>query len=196
MASGSHGPENAEFEIRKAYSVIIESSVGYFWQNRHIKGVDPKAPLHFYRQAYARYHQGDRLSAERWARTAKHLGRALSSEAKISCLEYHFADLPFLTGPATDAFPIPEPLEATIDLINSLDGTLAAPVGHKQIPEQVRQYLERAHYHLSVLEQSSLQNQLLRAEHMKAAHEYGRTLEIMTLAAEAEALFEKEKRAA
>src|SRR4051794_31573357 len=88
-----HGPENAEFEIRKAYYVVTEGAVAYFWQNRDIPGVNPAEASETYKHAYRCLRNGNRLAAERWARAAKHLSRAFDCEAKIAYLEVHATDL-------------------------------------------------------------------------------------------------------
>jgi len=54
------------------------------------------------------------------------------------------------------------------------------------MPEQMQHYISRARKHLQVLSDSTYGHELLRAERIKAAHEYGRVLECMALAYEAE----------
>jgi hypothetical protein len=50
----------------------------------------------------------------------------------------------------------------------------------------MRRYIARARRHLEYLEQPDYLNELLRAERIMAAHEYGRVVECMALATEAD----------
>ena len=50
----------------------------------------------------------------------------------------------------------------------------------------MQRFLSRARRHLQALEVPGYDHELLRAERIKAAHEYGRVLECMSLAYEAE----------
>jgi hypothetical protein len=54
------------------------------------------------------------------------------------------------------------------------------------MPREMTHYLARAREHLGVLERADYRHELLRTERIKAAHEYGRVLECMALAFEAE----------
>ena len=186
MTSRLHGPENAEFEIRKAYNVVIESAVPYFWANRAIPGVNANEALELYRRAFASYRDGNKLAAERWARASKHLARAFTAEAKIAYLEAHSSDLPFLASQEGDT---PKEFDGTQgdtteDLINSVADQV--PVGFERMPRTMSRYLEQARQHLKVLIGDAYNHALLRAERIRAAYEYGRVLEIMVLAYEAE----------
>jgi hypothetical protein len=185
MTFHAYGPENAEFELRKAYHVVTEGMVPHFWQERRIPGVDPSEPAEMYRHAYQAYEQGNRLAAERWARAAKHLSRAFIAEAKIAFLQNHDSQLPFLEGGSPDAFQLPEGSDTTVDLLNSV--AEQAPSGQRQMPQAMSRYLSRARMHLKDSESSSHSHELLQAERIRAAFEYGRVLEIMALAYEAEA---------
>jgi hypothetical protein len=186
---GMHGPENAEFEIRKAYNVVVESEIPYFWQNRAIPGVNPDEVTQMYKRAFNAFRREDRLSAERWARASKHLARAFWCEAKIAYLEAHSTDLPFLEGAPPEAYNLHEQSDTTADLLNSV--AFHIPPGLALMPAQMTHYLSRARAHLSVLEDPAYQPELSRAERIKAAHEYGRVLEIMDLAYEAETAHKK-----
>ena len=84
MEQPFHGPENAEYEIRKALNCVVEAGVTHFWDRRAIPGVNADEVITLYKRAYSAYRKEDRLAAERWARTAKHLSRAFWHEAKIS----------------------------------------------------------------------------------------------------------------
>jgi hypothetical protein len=181
----SHGPENAEFEIRKAYNIVIDGAIPYFWQNRSIPGVDPGQALAMYKHAFNSHRKGNRLAAERWARAAKHLARAFWAEAKIAYLETHDTDLPFLEGAPPEAYNLHEQSDTTADLLNSVSEHV--PPGFERMPEQMSHYLARARKHLELLDSGATRHELERAERIKAAYEYGRVLEIMSLAYEAEA---------
>jgi hypothetical protein len=176
----NHGPENAEFEIRKAYNIVMESGVTHFWQNRVIEGVNPQEAFDTYKRAYNCLRRGDRLAAERWARAAKHLSRAFWCEAKIAFLLSHSTDLPYLEGATPEELQLHERSDTTEDLLNSVADHI--PPGLGTMPPLMLHYLARARRHL----QGKGGNELLRAERIKAAHEYGRVLEIMALGYEAE----------
>jgi hypothetical protein len=173
-----HGPDNAEFEIRKAYNCVVESATTYRGE-----GVEPREVVDLYKKSFRCYREGDRLSAERWARTTKHLARALWHEAKISYLEAHPTDLPFLEG-AREEYNLHEHVDTTIDLLNSVAGHI--PPGFEVMPREMSHYIARAREHLKVIESPDYRHELLRAERIKAAHEYGRVLECSALAYEAE----------
>jgi hypothetical protein len=55
------------------------------------------------------------------------------------------------------------------------------------MPEQMTKALSKGRKHLEEVKKANLRHELLKAEHIKAAHEYGRVLECMALAFEAEA---------
>ena len=61
-----------------------------------------------------------------------------------------------------------------------------SPPQFDEKPEDMKRYLSRAKKHLKKLENPEYTNELLRAEQIKAAHEYGRVIECMMLAYEAE----------
>ncbi len=180
-----HSPENAEHEIRKAYNCVIETGVTYFWNQKAIPGVHADEVISQYKKAFDCYRNGNRLAAERWARTAKHLARAAWHEAKISYLEPRVADLPFLRGAQEDEYHLHERANTTADLLNSVSDQI--PPGLKEMPQEMIRYLNHGKKHLASLENPNYKNELLIAERIKAAHEYGRVLECITLAYEAEA---------
>jgi hypothetical protein len=179
-----HGPENAEHELRKAYNTVIETGVTHFWDRKVIPGVNAHEVVTLYKHAYQCYRKDDRLAAERWARTAKHLARAFWHEAKIAYLEPRDSELPYLEGAPADDVNLHEHSDTTADLLNSVADHI--PPGLKEMPDEMRRYLSRAKRHLEVLENADYRHELLRAERIKAAHEYGRVLECMALAYEAE----------
>ena len=180
-----HGPENAEFELKKAYNLIIETGVIHFWDRRPIDGVHPEEVVTIYKRAFNAYRRDERLAAERWARTAKHLSRAFWHEAKIAYLEPRIGELPFLKG-AREEYNLHEDEreDTTSDLLESVAHTL--PPGHTEMPDPARRYISRARRHLEVLASDDYTDELCRAERIKAAHEYSRVVECMALALEAE----------
>src|SRR4051812_32870760 len=103
-ASVDHGPDNAEHEIRKAYNCVIETGTIHFWDRRAIPGVNPDEVVTLYKHAFFLYRKGNKLAAERWARTAKHLSRAFHHEAKTAYLEPRSSELPFLEGALDDEY--------------------------------------------------------------------------------------------
>lgn len=178
-----HGPENAEHELKKAYNCVVECGVTYTRNGRQIDGVNPEELVNIYRHAYQAYRDGNKLAAERWARTAKHLSRAFWHEAKINYLQGHGTDLPFLEN-AKEEYNLHERSDTTADLLDSLGDHV--PPGLDVMPQDMRHYLSRGRLHLDTLEKGSERHELLRAERIKAAHEYGRVLECIALAYEAE----------
>ncbi|MDR3608010.1 MAG: hypothetical protein P4M08_11600 [Oligoflexia bacterium] len=179
-----HEPANAEHELRKAYNCVIDAATTFFWDRKGIPGVNPDEVVTIYKRAFRAHRDGDRLAAERWARTAKHLSRAFQSEAKIAFLEPRTAELPCLEGATPEEYCLTERVDATEDLINSLADHI--PHETHEISKVMEHYLRRARRHLETLHSADVTHELLRAEVTKAAHEYGRVLECMQLAYEAE----------
>jgi len=179
-----HGPENAEHELRKTYNCIIETGVTYFWDQKAIPGVNADETITLYKHSFNCHRKGNRLAAERWARTAKHLARAFWHEAKIAFLEPRATELPFLEGAIDEEYNLREHSDTTEDLLNSVQEHV--PPGLKEMPEEMKRYASRARRHLDTLKAPDYRHELLRAERIKAAHEYGRVLECLALAYEAE----------
>lgn len=179
-----HGPDNAEHELKKAYNCVIEASTTHLWNRGPIPEVNPQELLDIYQTAFKAYRKGDRLTAERWARTAKHLARALWHEAKIAYLEQHPNDVPFLEGATAEEYNLHEHSDTTEDLLASVGDHI--PTGMSEIPEVMQRHLIRGKSHLAKLKDPAYKHELLRAERIKAAHEYGRVLECMALAFEAQ----------
>jgi len=184
-----HGPENAEHELRKAYNSVIDAATTYYWDRHGIPGVNSDEVITLYRRAFNALRRNDRLSAERWARATKHLARAFWLEAKLCYLEPRANELPFLKGGQPDDYGLRERSDTTADLLDSLINHI--PPGLTEMPPEMSHYLQRARRHLQVLEEPEYANELLRAERTKAAHEYGRAVECMALAYEAESDGEK-----
>ena len=184
-SSSSISPENAEHEIRKAYNTTIETGVTHFWDHRALPGVDPNEVNALYKHAFQCFRKKNLLAAERWARTAKHLARAFWHEAKIAYLEPRSSDLPFLKGASDEDYNLKEHSDTTEDLLNSVANHI--PQGKKtEVQEEMERYLSRGRDHLTLPNHPEYTHELLRVERIKAAHEYGRVLECMTLAVEAE----------
>ncbi len=179
-----HGPDNAEHEIRKAYHEVIKTSVVYSWIARSIQAVNPKEMTETYHHSYQCFAAKNRLAAERWARTAKHLAQAFQHEAKIAYIEENVELLPYLEGAHDEEYGLHERSDTTADLLNSVATHI--PPGLKEMPENMQRYLARARYHLKKLENIEEKHELLRAERIQVAHEYGRALECMALGYEAE----------
>jgi hypothetical protein len=181
---GDHGPQNADHELRKAYNAAIDVGTVFFW-DRKIAGVNADEVISLYKQAFHAHRKGQKLAAERWARTAKHLARAFYHEAKIAYLEPRSAELPFLEGASARDLDLSYRKETTEDLLNSLAQDV--PPGLSEMPQNMHRYLARGRKHLQALEDAEYLHELLRAERIKTAHEYGRVLECLALAYEAEA---------
>ncbi len=182
MQSHFHGPDNAEYEIRKAYNTAVESAVTFAGFREPIPGLNPVEVSVFYRKAFRCLQEGERLAAERWARTTKHLARAFWHEAKVAHLEAHATEFAFLPGATSEEYNLHEHPDTTEDLLNCLADH--SPPGAEAMPEDMRRYLTRAREHLEILRHSNYTHELLRAERLKAAHEYGRVIECMVLALE------------
>lgn len=178
-----HGPDNAEHELKKAYKSVMEAGTVHFWDRQLPPGVDAYEVVTVYKRAFHAYRQGDRLSAERWARTAKHLARALWHEATLAYVAPRSTELPFLTH-AADEYDLRYKSDTTGDLLDSLESHM--PDGKTELHDSMRRFLSKGRRHLQELENPPLKHELLRAEHIMAAHEYGRVIECMTLAFEAE----------
>jgi hypothetical protein len=187
-ADADHGPENAEFELQKAFNCVVETGVTHFWDRKGIPGVNPDEVVSMYKRAFDLYRRDERLAAERWARTAKHLSRAFWHEAKLAYFQPRSTILPFLEQAAPEAYGLHEREETTRDLLDSVADHV--PPGMSEMPPEMRRYLGRAREHLRRIEGDS-EHELVHAEKIKAAHEYARVLECSALAYEAEARSQK-----
>jgi hypothetical protein len=183
-----HVPENADHELRKAYNAAIDTGMQYFWNQKTIPGVNAEEVFAIYKHAFHCHQKGEKLAAERWARAAKHLSRAFTHEAKITFLEPRIADLPYLKGASAADFELKAHSDTTADLLDSLAQDL--PPGFQEMPEDMKRYISRGRKHLEFLDSAHPEgdkHELLRAERIKAAHEYGRVVECLALAYESEA---------
>jgi hypothetical protein len=183
-----HVPENADHELRKAYNTVVEIGMQFFWNQKTIPGVNAEEVISAYKHAFQCHQKGLKLAAERWARTTKHLSRAFLHEAKIAFLEPRTNDLPYLKGASAEDFDLRSHSDTTADLLDSLAQDL--PPGFQEMPEDMKRYISRGRRHLEFLDPhhpESENHELLRAERIKAAHEYGRVVECLALAYESEA---------
>jgi hypothetical protein len=180
-------PDNAEVELKRAYNSCIETGVTHEWERRPIPGVDASEVFVLYQKAIDYYQRGTpqaRLASERWARVVKHLALAYWHEAKIDYLEPHSEDLPCLPHARTEFHLHAETRETAQALLDSAAQKIRKQrVKNKSEPLRL---LERGRAHLEHLASTPVENELLHAEHIKAAHEYGRILEYYLLALEAE----------
>jgi hypothetical protein len=192
-----------ESELRSAYNRVMESGLTYFWERTPVPGVNPDDPIHWYRNAWNALESGDSTQAERWARAARHGALALWHEAKIAWLSGAQRSLkPHLFVPRHAEMDeeyhlhADETREETQKLLESISekARRLAPSGGEITPD-VNRILKRAATHLaaplreparhSPQEQVPTQEnpsetpgvELLRAEHLKAAHEYALCLE-------------------
>ncbi len=178
-----HTPENAEFEIRKALASVIEAEITQTWNQKPYPSIQPGEATLFYKYAFQAWKTERRLAAERWARTAKHLARALKQEEKLRFLDLHFSEYPSLKCTPAEEYALTERKEMTIDLINSVREMIQGKFN--PIPDNMKRYLERARVHIEALTKNQLDHVLI-AERVSAGYEYGRVLECLILAYEAE----------
>jgi hypothetical protein len=193
-------PDNAAQELKQAYNAVIEAGV------THLANPDLQAPVtargvaELYQRAMSDYRlntPASRLSAERWARTAKHLSGALWHEAKIAYLQDRTSELPYLT----DALPEYHLHHETEDGARSLlscceSGFVPGLIDGLSGPLDLQRCLERGRTHLQALSDSSQpRHELLRAERVKAATQYGRALECALLALESSQTSDQKKAA-
>jgi hypothetical protein len=183
-----HVPENADHELHKAYNAVLDIGMQFFWNQKTIPGVNAEEVITIYKHAYHCHQKDQKLAAERWARTAKHLARAFFHEAKITYIEPRTSDLPYLRGATAADFDLRAHSDTTADLLDSLAQDL--PPGFQEMPEDMKRYISRGRKHLEFLDPSHPEcekHELLRTERIKAAHEYGRVVECLALAYESEA---------
>jgi hypothetical protein len=179
-----HVPDNAENEIRKALVSVIEAEITHTWNQKPITGVQWGEPALLYKYSFHACKTGRRLAAERWARTAKHLARALKLETKLAFLELHLLEFPSLKGPPPEENALIDRKEMTIDLVNCVMGVVQTKF--KPIPENIQRYRDRAELHIAALTENTELHELLMTERINAGYEYGRVLECIILAYEAE----------
>jgi hypothetical protein len=190
-------PENAERELKRAFNRLMESGAVWFWQREqvpmiHLHSLAPEWPARLYRTAMALYRSGDRLDAERWARTCRHYATALWHEAKLSWLKDSNLprDLPELPN-AQIEYHLHESMEGTRDLIQDLENR-KLPEPHSGSPglyarDWISPMIRVARMHLN---QGGLLGQpgnLDECEHLKAAEEWARSAEGICTALESQA---------
>lgn len=187
---GSLMPENATLELKRAYNSVVElgTVISAGWQG----------PLHFdaaaalYLRAmdcYRMHSPASRLASERWARAAKHLSEALWHEAKIAYLKERTAALPYLTDALSEYHlhhETEESAKALLDTYESRHGSLAGRLT-ENLGVDPAALMTCGHAHLTALrDPSAPRHELLSAERIKAANQYGRALECILLAVESE----------
>lgn len=182
--SHPHGPENAPHELRKAYNLLIETAMTARDHEAEPGGVRFAEIESMYRKAFDEHRAGHQRAAERWARTVKHLARAYWHEAKVAFLRPRPDSFPYLPGAEPDDLNLHERIDETADLLEALAED--RPPGHDEYPAEMGRYLARGREHLRILREENPSDELRRAEHIKAAHEYARVLECLGLALEAE----------
>lgn len=79
---------------------------------------------------------------------------------------------------------MPAHSSTTEDLLNAV--ARAIPKDSPGPTEEMQRYLFRAKKHMKAAANQEYRNELLRAERTNAAHEYGRTIECLALAYEAD----------
>jgi hypothetical protein len=175
-------PDNAATELKQAYNCLIENGV---------TGIRDRQPEILYLHAMDHYRTNtptSRLAAERWARAAKHLAGALWHDAKVAHLSPRTAELPYLNDAMAEYHLHDDTDETARSLLSACEAQncQAKPSGLPGI--KLSTWLEQGKSHLASLNEASKpRHELLRAERIKAASEYGRALECVFLALEAEA---------
>jgi hypothetical protein len=174
-------PDNAATELKQAYNCLIENGA---------TGIHDRQPERLYLRAMDGYRLNtptSRLAAERWARAAKHLAAALWHEAKIDYLRDRTASLPYLNEAMAEYHLHDDTEETARSLLNACEGQ-GRQTQPSALPEiQTNHWLQRGTAHLACLsDPTEPRHELLRAERIKAASEYGRALECVLLAREAE----------
>ena len=189
--SSTHGPQNAEHELRMAYNEVIQAEL--VQQLDTLKnqesatgaGLGLKELARIYRHAFRKYRDHHPLSAERWAHVAKHFAKALFLESKIRFLEQRPTDLPYLAGATEEDYDLIHQKSDTVgDLLTSVASHI--PPGLTQMPDFMERCLRRARQHLQKLDDPEYHHELLRADRIKAAYHYGRVIEVIALAYDAD----------
>lgn len=179
-------PDNAEIELKRAYNSCIETGVTHEWPRHAIPDVPSDAVFSLYQKAMDYFRKGTpsaRLVAERWARVVKHLALACWHEAKIDYLASRADELPCLPHARAEFHLHAETRETAQALLDSAAQKMKTG---RKAPDEPARLLRRGRMHLDHLASTPVENELLHAEHIKAAHEYGRVLEYYLLALEAE----------
>lgn len=198
-------PDNAATELKRAYNAVVEAGVTHLWDHALSTPVSAQRVTELYRRAMEEYRRNtptSRLSAERWARAAKHLAEAIWHEAKISYLKDRISELPYLTDAVSEYHLHQETEEGAQSLLNTFESSF--PLGPQAVQEldgalsseELRSCLDRGRGHLRDLNDvSQPRHELLRAERIKAAHQYGRALECVLLALESQSPLDEKKAA-
>lgn len=180
-------PENAERELKVAFNRLMESGVVWLWQREKLPdvqllGIAPEWPARLYRTASALYRNGERLAAERWARSCRHFATALWHEAKIAWLydPSHPKDLDEYPNAQVE-YQLHETPDTTRDLIHDLEGRPLPVVPHELPGSYAQNWIEPiirlARKHLEQCQAQAGAFELVQCEHLKAAEEWARTAE-------------------
>lgn len=176
-----------ETELKQAYEALVEVLVPHWDTQSGPLSRLTRNLLSLYQRALTTYQYGgpqNELIADRWAKSVKHLALVCQHEAKIAYLSSNQAKLP--PSPFSRAF-VSEGKTACETARSLLDnaGEKLFRVSHP-LTEGALEMLKRGRQHLNEAIQNPIQNDLLKAERIRAAYEYGRTLEYLLLAIEAE----------
>lgn len=181
-------PENAATELKRAYNSVVE--MGVLTDSTSLRAPHHHAAeaLVLYQRAMDSYRAQSpemRLASERWARAAKHLAESCWHESKISHLLAHCSDLPYLTDALAEYHLHHETEAGAQALLDSCAPGLHPECSQSPIP--LAALHERGNDHLRAMKgPGEPRHELLSAERIKAATQYGRALECVLLALEAE----------
>jgi hypothetical protein len=181
-------PENAALELKRAYNSVTEMCAVESNRPGSPNQQSADSAIALYRRAmdnYRMHSPSGHLAAERWARAAKHLSEAIWHETKISYLRDRTAELPYLAD-AMSEYHLNHETEASASSLLEAYGERSHQ-RPQQSPADPLALLQRGQAHLAALKDpAEPRHELLTAERIKAANQYGRALECVFLAMEAE----------
>ncbi|MEN9722984.1 MAG: hypothetical protein RJB38_970 [Pseudomonadota bacterium] len=188
MLAASAEGNPAIAELQRAHQALIETEVSF---SRNVDDL-PQLPLEELRRLYQRAvleleknSPESPLIAERWARTVRHLALAFWQEAQIQYLERHGSALPRrVSGAITVITELQSTRESAQSLLDAAEHRLSSEPKSIQLLDAkplLESLLSRGK---SLLERPV--SPLSFNASIRAAHEYGRTLEYAYLALEAE----------
>lgn len=190
MTPGTMGdlvPENATQELKRAYNSIVElGTVLSSGQRRGLLGLEAAVSLYLRAMDGYRMHSpASRLASERWARAARHLAEALWHEAKIGYLKDRTAALPYLTDALSEYHLHHETEQSARALIETYGERQRQAPEELGVDPAVLMACGRAQL-AALMDPLAPRHELLSAERIKAANQYGRALECILLALESE----------
>ena len=181
---GQNLPGGVEIELSRAYEAAIGTAL---LSEPHIsRQVITRTVLSWYERAWSAYQHPtpqSHLIAERWAKAVKHLALAYEHESRVHYLESKSPSQLELPLPPSSFSIGKDALETARSLLDNAGENLlkaALPV------EGAVEMLLRARTLFQQAVQTPLHGGLLNTERLRAAYEYGRTLEYFLLAIEAE----------